>query len=91
MQTGDVVANLSVLNEHFRLPEVDALVERKRAGAEKMRLDPAEIAEHETHFDRLERALQDAAAKSALPGEPTSAAALDDFVVRLRLDELRRA
>jgi predicted nucleotidyltransferase len=91
MQTGEVVANLAVLNEHFRLREVDALIERKRGGAEKMRLDSAEITAHESHFDRLDRALQEAAEKSDLPDEPTSAAALDDFVVRLRLDGLCRA
>jgi predicted nucleotidyltransferase len=32
MRTGNIVANLTVLNESFRLPEVDELVQRKREG-----------------------------------------------------------
>lgn len=85
MRTGEVVANITVLNELFRLPEVDALVQRKREGAEKMRLADSEVALHEQHFDHLEADLNAAHDKSQLPEEPTTTAALNDFVVRLRL------
>jgi uncharacterized protein len=85
MRTGDVVANITVLNELFRLPEVDELVQRKREGAEKMRLADFEVALHERHFDRLEADLNAAHDRSQLPDEPTTTAALNDFVVRLRL------
>ena len=86
MRTGEVVANLAVLNELVRLPEVDALIARKLHGAEKMRLEETELAEHEQRLDRLEAELHDAHARSALPEEPTTRAALEDLVVRLRLD-----
>lgn len=85
MQTGEVVANIQVLNERFRLAEVDELVARKRAGAEKMQLDPRELELHGALLDRLEAELQAAHDASRLPDEPTATAALEDFVVRLRL------
>lgn len=85
MRTGDVVANINVLNEEFRLTEVEELVQRKREGAEKMRLDDAEVALHEQHFDRLEAELNTARDSSQLPVEPTTTAALNELVVRLRL------
>jgi predicted nucleotidyltransferase len=85
MQTGEVVANLSVLNEIFRLKEVDELVARKRGGTEKMPLTGSDVAEHAPPLDRLEAALQRAHDASQLPHEATSCDALDDFVVRRRL------
>jgi len=85
MRTGEVVANLTVLNELFHLPEVSELVQRKREGVEKMRLAETEVALHEEHFDRLEAELNQAHDKSQLPDEPTTTAALNEFVVRLRL------
>lgn len=85
MQTGDVVANLAVLNERFRSPVVDELMARKRAGAEKMLLDERELAEHGRLLDSLEAELHAAHEASHLPEEPITAAALDDFVVELRL------
>lgn len=89
MQTGEVVANIQVLNERFRFAEIDELVARKRAGAEKMGLDDPDMEQHGGLLDRLEAKLQEEHDASRLPDEPTSAAALRDFVVRLRLDAAR--
>lgn len=86
MQTGEVVANIQVLNERFRFTEIDELVARKRAGAEKMGLCDHDLDQHGGLLDRLEARLQEAHGSSQLPEEPTSTAALQDFVVRLRLD-----
>jgi predicted nucleotidyltransferase len=85
MQTGEVVANIAMLNERFGLSEISELVARKRGGAEKMLLDERDLATHGTLLDRLESKLQAAHDSSHLPEVPTSAAALDDFVVRVRL------
>lgn len=85
MRTGEVVANLPVLNEAFAYRHVDELVQRKREGAEKMLLAADEIARHDVLLDELEATLREAHEKSALPEEPTTVAALNDFVVRLRL------
>lgn len=89
MQTGEVVANIQVLNRRFRLTEVDELVLRKRAGAEKMALDARDLHQHGQLLDRLELELEAAHAASHLPDAPTSRDALDDFVVSLRLAAAR--
>ncbi|MCB9558170.1 MAG: nucleotidyltransferase domain-containing protein [Deltaproteobacteria bacterium] len=90
MRTGEVVANIQALNARFALDEIDELVARKRAGAEKMPLDQQDIAHHGALLDRLEAQLQDAHDKSTLPDQPPAAAALEDFVIRLRLNAARR-
>ncbi len=86
METGEVVANIQVLNNRFRFSEIDELVARKRTGAEKMALDERDMDQHGDLLDRLEAKLQEAHEASQLPDEPRSVAALQDFVVRLRLD-----
>ena len=86
MRTGEIVAHVGVLNERFGLAAIDELVARKRGAHETARLDPRELDAHQTALDRLERELHEAHATSRLPEEPTSAAALDDFVVRVRLE-----
>ena len=85
MQTGEVVANLPVLNERFRDPVVEELMARKRAGAEYMLLGEHELADHVKRLAGLDEELQRAQEASQLPEEPTTAAALDAFVVELRL------
>jgi uncharacterized protein len=85
METGEVIANIQVLNERYRLAEIDELVARKRAGAEKMALDEHDLDQHGGLLDRLEAKLQAAHDASQLPDEPTSVAGLQDLVVRLRL------
>jgi hypothetical protein len=89
METGEVVANIQVLNERFRLTEIDELVAQKRAGAEKMALDARDLDQHGVLLDRLEAKLRVAHEASQLPDEPTSAAALEELVIRVRLDAAR--
>ena len=86
MRTGEVEANVMVLNDAFHLAPVDGLVRRKREGAETMPLEAPEIAMHDTILDGLEAALTEAHDASSLPEEPTTRAELDDFVIRLRLE-----
>jgi uncharacterized protein len=90
MQTGEVIANVQVLNERFRLTEIDELVARKRAGAEKMALEERDHIHHGVLLDRLERELQGAHESSRLPEEPANVAALERFVVDLRLEAAQR-
>jgi uncharacterized protein len=85
MRTGEVEANLLRLNESARLPYIGQLIERKLAGAEKSRLPDADLAFHRAEYDRLRAELQAAAEKSHLPDAPSSKAALNDLLVRLRL------
>jgi hypothetical protein len=85
MQTGEVVANIAVLRELYRSPSVEELVQRKQEGAEKTPLLASEISTHDKHLDDLEQELERAYERSALPLEPTTSEALEDFVIRLRL------
>jgi predicted nucleotidyltransferase len=53
MRTGEVEANLVVLNEEFKLPYVPELVERKILGAEKGTLASNEADFHKREYERL--------------------------------------
>jgi predicted nucleotidyltransferase len=86
MDSGEVVSNVVVLNERFRLGAIDELVARKRSGAEQMLLDEPDLGAHAAVLDGLEARLREAHAASRLPEQATCVAALEDFVVRLRLD-----
>lgn len=89
MDTGELVANITTLNERFRIEPIDDLVARKREGAEKMCLDAKDISAHDALLDGLENRLQEAHDRSRLPLEPTTVSALEDFVVRLRIDRMK--
>src|SRR5437667_3072421 len=66
MQTGEVEANLLTLNEHFRLPYIDDLAERKLRGPEKGTLPDADLAFHQREYERLRGELQSAFERSTL-------------------------
>jgi predicted nucleotidyltransferase len=85
MHTGRIEANLVTLNEEFRLSYIPELVQRKIQGSEKGSLDANERDFHYTEYPRLITMLEEAAAKSDLCSEPSSRAALNDLLVRLRL------
>jgi predicted nucleotidyltransferase len=78
------------LNEEFRLPYIADLVARKLAGPEKSKLEDADIALHESEYQRLRGELQAAHDASTLPELPdeTTRAALNDLLVRIRLANL---
>src|SRR5881409_4078388 len=71
MRTGEVEANLVTLNEEFRLPYIADLVARKLAGPEKSKLEDADIAFHESEYQRLRVQLQAAHDASRLPESPS--------------------
>jgi predicted nucleotidyltransferase len=87
MRAGTIEANLLTLNREFRLPYIDDLVARKLAGPEKSTLPDADMAFHETEYQRLRRDLQAAHDASNLPETPSEQArsALNDLLVRVRL------
>ena len=84
MRTGVVEANLVKLNEAFQLPSVPDLVHRKLHGKEHGTLDHAELAFHQAEFARLVALLEEAAAHTHLPEQPTGREALNDLLLRLR-------
>ena len=87
MRTGGVEANLVTLNEEFRLPYITDLVAQKLAGPEKSILTDADIAFHESEYQRLRAELQAAHDASRLPELPSeeARAALNELLVRIRL------
>jgi predicted nucleotidyltransferase len=86
MRTGEVEANLVQLNDGARLPYIDDLVERKLAGPERSTLPEADLAFHEAEYYRLVAELKAAMAASHLPETPAGQEALNDLLVRLRLE-----
>jgi predicted nucleotidyltransferase len=85
MRTGEIEANLIRLNETARLPYIPELIERKTGGPEKGELDQANLRLHEREYDRLRGDLERAFADSPLPDAPSRARALNDLLVRIRL------
>lgn len=86
MRTGVVEANLRTLNESTRLSYIDELIERKLTGPEKGNLPEADLDFHEREYMRLVGELEAASKKSELPETPSGKAALNDLLVRMRLD-----
>jgi predicted nucleotidyltransferase len=84
MRTGVIEANLVTLNEEFRLPYLDALIEAKRAGSERGTLPAANMDFYSAEYARWREELRDAAAASALPETTTCKPALDDLLLRIR-------
>lgn len=84
MQTGEVEANITILNEQFRLPYLAELIERKVTGAEQEMLDSADIAFHQQEYMRLRQLLETAMEQTNLPHETEARAPLSDLLVRLR-------
>lgn len=85
MRTEAVEANLVRLNETFQLPYVPELIERKTRGPEKGTLEQADMMFHEREYERLRAVLEEAFEHSSLPAQPSGAAALNDLLVRIRL------
>jgi len=85
MRTGRVEANLLTLNQDFRLPYIDELVSRKVTGAERSRLETAELDFHEAEYARLAAVLEEAGTQSSLPAEASCRDELNDLLVRIRL------
>jgi hypothetical protein len=90
MRTGEIEANLVMLNEEFRLPYIADLVARKLAGPENLavgQLLEAEVAFHEAEYQRLCAELQAAYDASQLPEIPSAETetALNDLLVKVRL------
>jgi len=86
LRTGEVEANLMRLNEEvFRLGRVTDLVARKVSGTEKGALDQEEYEAALAEAKGLEAQMDAAFADSALPEAVGNLAAIEDFLVRMRL------
>src|SRR5262249_62229601 len=84
------LASISRLNETAKVPYLDDLIQRKVGGAEKERLTEVDLCFHRDEYGRLRDTLQQAHDASELPEAPSGAAALHDFLVRIRLGNNRK-
>ena len=85
MRTGLVEANLLKLNDAFRLPYIDELVERKIKGKEDGVIGEAEGQTFTAEYERLTQELRKAAEKTNLPELATCRDDLNDLLIRLRV------
>jgi hypothetical protein len=84
MKTGEVNASLVECNEIERLPYVDELIARKRAGGEHETLVGEDLAFYEREYERLRARLVAEGERSTLPDIPTASDAIKDLLRRIR-------
>ena len=87
MRTGEVEANLVHLNEVAKLPYIPDLIARKTGGPEKRRLEQADLEFHEREYQRFTAELERAFEESRLPETASAATAMNDLLVRVRLNK----
>ena len=85
MRSGEIEANLVALNETFKLPHIPDLIDQKTGGPEKGSLDESDLSFHEREYERLRTELEQAFEESRLPERPSGTRALNDLLIRLRL------
>jgi predicted nucleotidyltransferase len=85
MRTGNVEANLQLLNEEFKLAYVAELIARKLEGPEKSILEEEDISFYQDEYARLRGMLEQAYEASILPELPSGRTGLNDLLIRLRI------
>lgn len=85
MRSGEVEANITRLNEGFKLPYIDELVKRKVEGKEKVLLENADMEFYEGEYLRLRAMLEEAHLESKLPERATALGGLNELLVEIRL------
>jgi predicted nucleotidyltransferase len=86
MRSGQIEANLLKLNEQAKLPYITELVHRKLAGPEQSVLEQSDFDFHHSEYQRLRAELQSAMDQSRLPEAPSAQPALNDLLVRSRMN-----
>jgi predicted nucleotidyltransferase len=86
MQTHQIEANLATLNKIYALPFIPELMARKIGGIEKETLDGSEVDRYEREFLTLRNTLVEEASRTSLPKTTTAGPALNDLLVRIRLN-----
>lgn len=88
MRKAEVEANLVRLNELYPLPFISDLIARKHEGTEQQVLGRDEIAFYEQEFMSLRTRLVAESDATLLPESPSSGAALNDLLIRIRRSTL---
>jgi predicted nucleotidyltransferase len=84
MKSGEIEANLLILNQQYPLGQVTDLVARKLAGPEQATLEEGDFVFHESEYLRLRNELRAAFEASTLAELPSGKAALQDLLLRVR-------
>lgn len=90
MRSGEIEANLVLLNQEFKLPYIGDLIARKLSGPEKSTLEDADVEFHQREYERLRAELERAFQASQLPETPSGKAALNDLLIRLRMQTVEQ-
>ena len=85
MRSGEIEANLQVLNSLFKLPFLPELIVRKLEGAEKETLQTAELSFFEQEYLSLRNRLLAEQTNTSLQERPTAREALDRLLIEVRL------
>ena len=88
MRTGEVESNLVRLSAEARLPHLDELIQRKLSGPECSVLDDSDLEFHHRQYERLCAELETSEEASSLPEAPKGRDALNDLLVRLRMQQM---
>ncbi|MEQ8541826.1 MAG: nucleotidyltransferase domain-containing protein [Coleofasciculus sp. D1-CHI-01] len=88
MKTGEVEANLLKLNEEFRLSYISDLITQKLTNAEKSPIEEGDLAFYRGEYERLYDELEQASQSSELPATPSVKEALNDMLIKVRLNSL---
>lgn len=91
MRTARVEANLTILNEEFKLPYIAELIGRKVSSTENATLDLTQFEFYSSEYQRLVRDLEQAAISSKLPDESNAREELNDLLIRLRTDGVQNS
>jgi hypothetical protein len=86
MKTGEVEANLLNLNQEFRLSYISDLITQKLTSAEKSPIEEGDLAFYRGEYERLYEELEQASQSSELPAAPSAKEALNEMLIRLRLN-----
>jgi predicted nucleotidyltransferase len=84
MRTGNIEANLAVLNAEPRIPLIDQLLAMKLGGAEHETFPDLNREDCENLFQQLQQELITAHQATHLPQAPTAKPALNDLLIRIR-------
>lgn len=92
-RTGKVEPNIVILNETFRLPFIDELVAQKVGREHSALAGGRPLKYFQRQYEAMLRQLEECRGRTKLPVAPPEAIVgeLDDWLVRLRLDEFERS
>jgi predicted nucleotidyltransferase len=89
LRTGELRVDLNENLDEYGYPDACELIERKKAG-ERTMLDEASFKHWQARVQRAFERLDEAHATSTLPDEPANVAALERWLIDIRLTELKR-